>query len=224
MKRFAAGYEYVARVVLMILVTHIAFLAHTILGLVIVGLHPSIAATYGTYRTWIIDVSDRHWTIKRTWTTFHRLWKSELKKANLLGWPLTLIWALLIWEYWLLQVNYMGKIGFAVSGFLLVINVLYGLFVSLIWFIEQHFNESISWDIVQTARMTIARPLCSLFLLLIVILAAWLYWTVPGLAVALGIALPVFLIMMIIYSFGHVRGMDVNVLEPQSKKRRTQKK
>lgn len=218
MKRFAAGYEFFARIIMMILVTHIAFLVHTLLGLIIVGLHPSIAATYGTYRAWALDVKDRHWTVKRMWMTFHNLWKSELKKANLLGWPITLIWALLIWEYWLTQTNYMGQVGYAVSGFLLLLNFLFGLFALLVWVIEQNFSESLWWDVKMAAQMSIARPVCSIFLILILIVTVWLYWKLPGLAIALGISLPVYLIVMVVYAFGRLQGMDVHVLEPHTKR------
>ena len=98
MKRVAVTYEYFCRIVLMILVAHVAFIVHTLLGLIIGGFFPSIAATYATYRTWIVDVKDRSWTIRQTWTTFHEAWKEELKTANAFGWPQFAVWALLIWE------------------------------------------------------------------------------------------------------------------------------
>ena len=46
MKRFAVGYEFLCRIVMMVVVANVAFLVHTLLGLVVVGFFPSIAATY----------------------------------------------------------------------------------------------------------------------------------------------------------------------------------
>lgn len=101
MKRFAVGYEFLCRIVMMVVVANVAFLVHTLLGLVVVGFFPSIAATYATFRTWLLDVDDRSWSISRTWRTFHQAWLEELGPANKFGWPQFLIWVLLIWEYWL---------------------------------------------------------------------------------------------------------------------------
>ena len=111
MKRFAVGYEFLCRIVMMVVVANVAFLVHTLLGLVVVGFFPSIAATYATFRTWLLDVDDRSWSISRTWRTFHQAWLEELGPANKFGWPQFLIWALLIWEYWFVQNNDLGTTG-----------------------------------------------------------------------------------------------------------------
>ena len=77
LRSFAVGYERFCRIVLMIAVTHVAFLVHTLMGVVVIGLFPSISATYTTYRTWWLD-EDHSWSIRQTWTVFHRAWKDEL--------------------------------------------------------------------------------------------------------------------------------------------------
>lgn len=46
MRRFALGYEYLCRIVLMLIVCQVAFIVHTIMGLVVGGFFPSIAALY----------------------------------------------------------------------------------------------------------------------------------------------------------------------------------
>lgn len=195
MKRFAVGYEFLCRIVMMVVVANVAFLVHTLLGLVVVGFFPSIAATYATFRTWLLDVDDRSWSISRTWRTFHQAWLEELGPANKFGWPQFLIWVLLIWEYWFVQNNDLGTTGFAVSGALLLLNVLYGLFVFVSWAIHVNFAEKLTWVVKTSLSMVIARPLCSLM-------------------IAFGIAVPVFAAMMAIYSWGRLPGMDVHVLEP----------
>lgn len=206
LRSFAVGYERFCRVVLMIAVTHVAFLIHTLMGVVVIGLFPSISATYTTYRTWWLD-EDHSWSIRQTWTVFHRAWKDELAGANRFGWPQALLWLLLIFDYWVVNFHDAGTLGYASAGVLLIGMVFYGLFCSLSWAIRANFNESGWWIVRMTLQMVIARPLCSLCLTVLVILTvcAWMTW--PGLVPAFGVALPVFFVMMIVGKFGKVPGM-----------------
>ena len=214
MKRFAVGYEFLCRIVMMVVVANVAFLVHTLLGLVVVGFFPSIAATYATFRTWLLDVDDRSWSISRTWRTFHQAWLEELGSANLFGWPQLLIWTLLIWEYWFVQHNDLGTVGFAISGALLVINLIYGLFAFLSWAVHVNFDEKAPWVVRTSLSMVIARPLCSLMVLLLFLITVWAYYMWPGLMMVFGVAVPIFATMMAVYSWGRLPGMDVHVLEP----------
>lgn len=218
MNRVAVWYEFVCRVILMVVVVHVAFIVHTVMGLVVAGLFPSIAASCSTYRTWLLDVHDRSWTISRTWTVFHCAWKDELKGANLFGWPQFLVWALLIWEYWLVQNNDMGVVGIGVSGALLLLNLIYGLFVFVSWPVRSNFDEGPWWTLRTSLMMVIARPLCSLMVFLLFLLTIWAYVTWPGLMMAFGVSVPMFATMMAVYSWGRLPGMDVRELEPRDKK------
>lgn len=217
MKRFAVGYEFLCRIIMMIFVVHVAFLAHTLLGLVLVGFFPSVAATCTTYRTWLLDLKDRSWTVRQTWMTFHRAWRSELAAANRFGWPQLLVWALLIWEYWLTMTNDMGALTPVVSGLLLLLNLLYGLFVLLSWPVRSNFDESPLWAARTALSMVAGRPLCSLMVLALLMITGWAYYTWPGLAVTFGLAAPLFADMAAVYSWGRLPGMDVHVLEPAKK-------
>ena len=220
MKRFAVGYEFICRVIMMIVVVNVAFVAHALLGLIVVGLFPSVAASYATYRSWILDVEDRSWTVKRTWITFQKAWKDEIGPANLFGYPQFLVWMILLWEYWLTMNNDMGTFGIAVSGVLLVVNLIYGLFVFVSWAIHVHFDEKPMWVLRTSLSMVIARPLCSLMVLALFLITVWAYFTWPGLMMAFGVAVPIFATMMAIYSWGRLPGMDVHVLEPTEKDQR----
>ena len=85
MTRVALTYERLCRIVLMVFVVNVAMLVHTLMGLIVGGFFPSIAAAYATFRTWLID-EDQSWRVRQTWTVFHRAWKDELTQANLFGW------------------------------------------------------------------------------------------------------------------------------------------
>ncbi|MGO1346111.1 MAG: YesL family protein [Bifidobacterium psychraerophilum] len=220
MKRFALGYEYLARIVMMILVVNIAIIVHTIMGLVLGGFFPSVAASYATYRAWILNPQDRSWTVRQSWTIFHRTWKRELLAANLFGWPQSLIWLVLIWEYWFVQHNNLGAMGFAVSGVLLVLNLLYALFVLVSWAIRANFDEGPLWIVRTSFSMVVVRPLSSLVMLILLVVTVMAYYKWSGLMVAFGVSLPIFVVMMVLYSWAKIPGMDVHDIEPIEKDQR----
>lgn len=225
MGTFALWYERICRVIMNVFVVHVAFIAHTLLGAVVVGLFPSVAAANTTFRTWILDVKDREWTAKRTWTVFHRAWKSELRSANLFGWPQALIGAALVWSYLMTNNNdFGGTVGYAVSGITLLLIALYGLFVFLSWVLRANFDEGPWWIVRESVLMVVARPGCSFILLFLSALTIWAYWKWPGLAVAFGVAVPAFFAVMTVYSFGRLPGMDVHVVEPVETMRRKKEK
>ena len=58
MKRFAVGYEFLCRIIMMIVVVNVAFVAHTLLGLIVGGLFPSVAASFSWQTT--IAVAKTH--------------------------------------------------------------------------------------------------------------------------------------------------------------------
>ena len=84
MKRFAVGYEFLCRIVMMVVVANVAFLVHTLLGLVVVGFFPSIAATYATFRTWLLTivhgVSRAHGV-----PSIRHGWRSLVRQINSVG-------------------------------------------------------------------------------------------------------------------------------------------
>lgn len=218
MNRFAQWYEYVCRIIMNVFVVHIAFLVHTLMGAIIIGFFPSISATNNTYRTWLRDVHDREWKAKHTWNIFHKSWKHDLKSANLFGYPQFVIWAFLMWDYYIANNNYMGRTGIAISGILLLLNIVYGIFVFLSWIVRANFNEKPWWIIRYSFSMVVARPLCSLILLLLTGIVMWAYFKWPGLAVVFGFAIPTFAAVITVYSFGRLPGMDIHVLEPRDKR------
>lgn len=207
MRSFAAGYEHVARIVLMVFVTNVAFVVHTVLGLVLAGFFPSVAATYSTYRTWALT-ADKSWTVRQTWHAFHRAWRDELISANVFGWPQLVVWLLLAWDYYLANWNDMGRVGIAVSGALLLANALYGLFVLVSWAVRANFDEKPWWLVRVSLHMVIARPLCSLIVVALWGITAWAWVTWPGILMTFGFAAPIFVVVMTISFFGRLPGMD----------------
>lgn len=157
----ALGYEKRCRIIWILFVLHMCFLIHTLMGLIIAGFFPSLAATYATIRTWFLDDDDR-WTWRTAWTVFHDVWKTDCGAANLFGWMQVMIGLFLGWDYYLVQTHNFGHLfTVAVSGVLLVVNMFYWLFAIMSWLIRAHFQEN-TWRIVRMSiAMSIARPLSS---------------------------------------------------------------
>ncbi|MDF1489630.1 YesL family protein [Tessaracoccus caeni] len=207
MRGVALGYERAARIVMMIFVVNVAFVVHTFLGVVIAGFFPAVAASYATFRTWAVS-TDKTWTVKRTWVTFHRAWKDELGGANAFGWPQLAVGLLLVWDYYLANWNDMGVFGIAVSGVLLLVNVFYWLFVLASWAVRSNFNERPWWIIRTSLQMVLARPLCSLMIVVLLVLTVWAWTQWPGILMTFGFAVPIFAVVVAVYSFGRLPGMD----------------
>lgn len=208
MGAFAAGYERFARAVLMVFVANVAFVAHTLLGVVVVGFFPSIAASATTFRSYAL-ADDRSWPVRRTWIVFHRAWKAELGPSNVFGWPQLIVWLILAWDYYLVNWNNMGPVGIGLSGLLLLLNLLYGVFVLISWVVRANFDERLWWIVRTSMHMVIVRPLCSLMMIALLLIAVWSWYTWPGLLIAFGFVAPMFVAVVVVYAFGKLPGMDV---------------
>ncbi|MFB9669647.1 YesL family protein [Glutamicibacter nicotianae] len=212
MKNFAMGYEFLARIILMVFVLNAAVVAFTLRGLVVAGFFPSVAACYASCRSWVLS-EDRRWTVAQTWRTFGMAWKQERRVANLAGWPQLLIGLLLAWDYYLVNWNDMGAAGVAASGLVLLANALYWLFVLVFWAVAANFEERPWWLVRTSLQLVLARPWCSLMLASMLGLTAWAWATWPGILVAFGLATPIFLVVLCVHCFGRLPGMDAR--EPQ---------
>ncbi len=207
MKGVAQGYEFLARIVMMVCVVNIAFILHTVVGAILLGFFPSLAATYATFRTWALS-EDRSWTMKQTWKTFHAAWTEELVSANKFGWPQLVLGVFLVWDYYLANWNYMGVLGIAVSGILLLVLVFFGLFFLVSWTVRSNFAESAWWVMRMSLRMIFGRLWCSLMIVVLMGLTVLLWVKWPGIFMAFGFAVPLFAVVMTVYSFGRLPGMD----------------
>lgn len=206
--RFSVAYEHFCRLLLAVFVVNVAILVHTLLGAVLLGFTPSCAAAQVTFRTWILS-EDRSMSVKEVWRIFHAAWKKEFKQANLFGWTLTAVWAVILLDYYVMNWHARGTFDVGISGVLLVLAVVLALFTKLVWVVRANYDERPAWIIRTTLSMIIARPLCSLLLtgLTILTILAWAQW--PGLLMVFGLALPMFCTIWVVYAFGKLPGMDM---------------
>ena len=82
--------------------------------------------------------------------------------------------------------------------------------------IRDSYEESPVWIVRTTLAMIVARPLCSLLQvgLLILTVLVWVQW--PGILMVFGLSLPMFCTAWIVYSFGRLPGMDIHDRMEQS--------
>lgn len=207
MSSFSERYVNAARLVLIAFITFIASIAHTMLGLVVAGLFPSVAATVGVFRRWAL-AEDHTWTIKETWLLFHRLWRAELGRANVLGWIEAVLWAVLLFDYWVVNFHVTNAFGTFLAGFLLFLMVFVLLATVVSWVLHAHFNEPVRWIVRMTLQMIIARPLMSLILAAseLAVLAA--YWQWPGLLMTFGLSIPSAVSTWVVWQYGHLPGFN----------------
>lgn len=210
LSRFALSYEQICRTALMVFIVNVAMIAHTLLGVLIFGFFPSIGAAHTTYRTWLL-CEDRAWTVRNTWSCFHKAWKQDIRSANAFGWPLLCLWALLIFDYWVVNWHDAGgRIGVAVSGALVVLMAVLGIFTLLSWVLRANFEESGLWIAKTTIQMVVARPLCSLMSAVLFALLVWVWYTWPGVLVVFGLSVPALLSCMVVFSYAKLPGMDIH--------------
>jgi uncharacterized membrane protein YesL len=210
LSRFSMSYERLCRMVVMIFVVNVAMVLHTLLGIVVVGFFPSMAAAHSSYRSWLLS-EDRSWTARHTWSVFHDSWKQELRSANAFGWPLALAWLLLIFDYWVVNWHDVGgHIGIAVSGALVVLMAVLGVFTLLAWVLRANFAESGWWIAKTTIQMVVARPLCSLMTTVLFLLMVWVWYTWPGVLMVFGLSVPAFLSSIVVFSYARLPGMDIH--------------
>ncbi|OZG64603.1 YesL family protein [Bifidobacterium eulemuris] len=205
MSSFAIRYVTAARLVLVVFITFVASIAHTLLGVVVVGLFPSLAATAGVFRRWAL-ADDRTWTIKETWLLFHGLWRSELGRANALGWAECAVWGLLLFDYWVVNCHVTTVFGTFVAGILFFLMVFLLLATVVSWVLHAHFNESLIWIVRMAIQMIIARPVMTLVLACGELAALAAYWQWPGLLMTFGWSIPVAVASWAVWQYGKLPG------------------
>lgn len=99
---------------------------------------------------------------------------------------------MVIVDYYVMNWHARGDFDIMVSGVLLLIIVVLAVFSSLVWVVRANYEESPVWIVRTTLAMIVARPLCSLLQvgLLILTVLVWVQW--PGILMVFGLSLPMF--------------------------------
>ncbi|CED92351.1 YesL family protein [Actinomyces succiniciruminis] len=211
MRSVALGYERLCRVIMLVATINAAFVVHTLAGAVVLGFFPSVGAAFTTYRTWLLD-EDHAWRARRAWSTFHTAWRAELRGANRFGWAQAAVGALLAWDYYLANWNLLGGVvGIGVSGLLLVINAGYAVAALAAWAVRAHVEAPLGWTL-RAAVAVACRARCTVSMVVLLGVSAWVWSRWPGVFVAFGPSMVVGVVAAAVYTFGGLPGLEARAM------------
>lgn len=166
---------------------HLLWLLHTLRGGVLLGAFPATAAVHEVLRRDLMsdDIAER----RGLWAEFDAAWRANLRGANVLGYALTLLWAVLLVERQLLAGAGSGLAG-AAGSLLWFAAAFLAVASAQVWPLAAHYDEAPVLHLRRAATLVLARPATALVTAAAggVILAA--YYLVPGLVPVLGVAAP----------------------------------
>ncbi|MDY0912957.1 DUF624 domain-containing protein [Rathayibacter festucae] len=207
MASLAERYEAACRVVLLIVIVSAAMLVFTLRGAVVAGFFPSVAAAHAVHRARLLD-ADGSWSLRRTVSTFARSWHDEFPRANLPGYALLGVGAVLWVDHRILGGLEVDAVGVAVTGVLLVVSALFALFAVEFWVVRAHFAERTRWQLRTAALLLLARPLCTLMLAAVLFLLLALATSAPVLGLAAAGAVLPFAATAVVHAFGRLPGFS----------------
>lgn len=186
---------------------NLLWLGGALAGGVLLGVFPATSAAMGVLRRDAMDrraadlggdVADRE-PLHRE---FAALWRREFRSANMLGWVVAALWALLAYEYWVLGNNSMGLPGGAAAGAILVLMLVLFVMTSNLWALQAHFAEGPIALLRRSLVLTLGRPVSALLLAVGVLAIAAGYVMLPGLAPVFGLMLVAFLTTQYLWGSG----------------------
>lgn len=186
---------------------HLLWIMGSLAGAIVLGLFPATAALHAVLRADQLehareaagaDLPHRG----RVWTEFWAAWRSEFRRANLLGTGLVLAWAVIVVDRWVLAGQDLGALAPWVSGLVVLLTILLTLVTLTIWPLAAHFVDPLRRILRMTLTLLITRPLVALSIAFTAALTVWIWQTVPGLAPVFGIAFPCWAISRLIWRSG----------------------
>ncbi|MCP2267202.1 YesL family protein [Promicromonospora thailandica] len=166
---------------------HLLWLLHTLRGGVVLGVFPATAAVHEVLRHDLMsdDVTER----RGLRAEFDAAWRANLRGANVLGYALTVLWAVLLAERQALAGAGSGLAG-AAGSLLWFAAAFLAVATALVWPLAAHYDEAALPHLRRAATLVLARPVTALVTASAggAILAA--YYLVPGLVPVLGVAAP----------------------------------
>lgn len=192
------------------------WVAHTLLGAVVLGIAPATAAVHAVLRR--DQMAGEGWPgtaeRERLPREFHRAWRRELVPANAVGLPLVAGWAFVLLDHRLLRTTEVAGAG-ALQVLLWVLTLVLMCVTATVWVLQAHFVEGPFRVLRRALVLVVARPLISLGGAAVLAATACLYYVVPGLAVVFGIMAPAWVTTALVWRSGILpRPADTSDGEP----------
>lgn len=218
MRALALGYERLCRGILLVAVVNALIMVHALLGLMLLGLFPAVAAAMTTLRSALLD-EDRTGGVMHTVRLFHGAWRAELGPANRLGWAQLVAGALLAWDYYLVNWNPLGgTLGIAVSGILLLVLAGYAVVCLISWVVHAHVDAGAVPAMRMSALLALTRPLCAVGVAVTAgaVVASWRAW--PGVGLAFGPAMLLGAVLLVVAATGRLEGLRIEGLRTERRR------
>jgi uncharacterized membrane protein YesL len=199
MHRLLQLHTAVAERALRLFLLHLLWILHTVRGGVVVGIFPATAAVHAVLRR---DAMEGDHTRSGLRQEFRQAWRAELRRANALGWTLTLAWAVLVVQHGLLVSSGPTGLAAGVAGALWLAMAVLAVVTATSWTVLVHFDESTPAVLRHAATLALGRPLVALATTAGVAVVLCVYYVLPGLAPVLGAALPALVAVTVLWGSG----------------------
>lgn len=193
MQGIGSRINHVGEWVYRLLILNVLWLGFALLGLGVLGIFPATHALFSLLRKWTMN--KRSVNIPKDYFYYYR---KDFWKINALGYVLVLIAAILWLDFrYFMSITSIGM--FIVAHFMLLFFVLSLISVCVLFPIATHYELSFTQYVKQAMLYPFTHMGTMLLLAISYLLYYFIAYEVPGIVPFLGISLPCFITMKIIY-------------------------
>lgn len=174
-----------------LMIANILWIYFSFYGLLVAGIFPSTCAMFAICRKWIRKEDFN------IYDTYKYYFKKDFKNANILGWVMLAIVAVLTLDY--IYFSAISKSYSLYISYLFILLMIFSMIASLVMYsIYNHYEMSIKDNVKYTILYPFSNLLISLLLLIGLCLIVYvLYIVMPVLSLFFGTSLPILYIVLI---------------------------
>lgn len=186
---------------LRLLQLHLLWVWWTLRGAVVLGVFPATAAVLAVVRRDAMrgDDGDDRLPLRQEFRAF---WRQELGPANVVGYPVAALWAVLLVDRHLLTVVDLGLAGPVLAGLLWIVTAFAFVMTAALPALSAHYAEGPGALLRRAAVLVVARPRQALVNAVVVAVVLCTYYVVPGLIPVFGVALPAYVSFAYLWGSG----------------------
>ena len=213
MHRLVGWHTRVGELGLRLLVLHLLWIGWTLRGGIVLGVFPASAAVHAVVRRDAMRGVEGRGT-RAVRVEFRDAWRAELVPANVLGYTVSALWAVLLLDRHVLGVVDLGLAGPVLAGLLTLLTVAAFVATAALPALASHYAEGPVRLLRRAAVLVVARPRQALVNALVVGVALGTYYVVPGLVPVFGVALPAWLSFATLWASGLLPNPDAQGRHP----------
>ena len=175
-----------------IVLLNILWIVSSMTGLLIFGLFPATAAVFSVLKKMIME--DENAAVL---SPFFKTFKSEFFKSNVIGYLFLLIGTILYLNLRIIENINNNFLQLSMASITVVIAIVFLLTLLFIFPIFVHFNFKLLQYPVHALVLAIAKPLHTIFLLLVLGVIGYLFFVLPELVLIFGFSAVCFVIMKV---------------------------